>query len=152
VGTVDHHVNEVDLFGGFFFIALPLFMFMILHMADEYEDRWPVASRSAITDFQMLVDGLWLVAGTLAGFRVPVTKSSGSPCGLITTGRVKKVESRVVVMDVRVPDPISSVPLGRFEHASDESTKLTGVLATTRPPRLSASETTPITVTTNRVI
>jgi hypothetical protein len=56
------------VFGGFFFIALPLFMFMILHMADEYEDRWPVSSTAGITDFQMLVDGLWLTAGTLAGF------------------------------------------------------------------------------------
>ena len=60
-------------------------------------------------------------------------------------------------MDFPVPDAISSVPLGRFEHVADVSTKLTGnvstvapLLATTRLPRLSASETTPITVTTNR--
>jgi hypothetical protein len=37
------------------------------------------------------------------------------------------------VIDFSVPDPMSSVPSGRFEHVSDVSTKLTGNVSTVAP-------------------
>jgi hypothetical protein len=67
-----------------FMAAWFIFVFHLIHAADEFEARWYGSTESLARDTRMLIDGLLLAGGTIGGSWSAYLFSTGSTVGEVT--------------------------------------------------------------------